>query len=312
MPSRASAARAPEELERVLDPALRLRSAERVRRDAQVVLDGQAGQEPPSLGNDRDARRRAPARGGGPSGRRSPSMTAPAARAQQARDREHQRRLAGAVRRRAASSPRPGGISSETSRTIGRPAAARPRSPSQRAGRRRRGRAHSSSSVPRYARITCSSRRTSAVGPDAISLPKSSTAVVSQQAGDEAHVVVDEDHERAELLRDPLDHLAEALCLLVGKPGRRLVEQHHAGLPDDGAGDLHEPALARAEPADPGLRRARRARRTSIAASTSARRRGALGARSARGSSPRCRTPTAARSPCSVWNVRRRPQRARR
>src|SRR6202007_1662658 len=39
---------------------------------------------------------------------------------------------------------------------------------------------HATSSVPRYARITRSSRSTSAVGPDAIILPKSSTAVISQ------------------------------------------------------------------------------------------------------------------------------------
>src|SRR6185437_10519144 len=39
-----------------------------------------------------------------------------------------------------------------------------------------------SASVPRYARITCSSLSTSAVRPDAISLPKSMTAVVWQHA----------------------------------------------------------------------------------------------------------------------------------
>ena len=36
-------------------PALRLARVERVRRDAQVLLDGEPGQQPPALGHDRDA-----------------------------------------------------------------------------------------------------------------------------------------------------------------------------------------------------------------------------------------------------------------
>ena len=62
--------------------------------------------------------------------------------------------------------------------------------------------------------------------------------------------MVDEDHERAELLRDALDHAGQVLGLLVGKPGGRLVEQHHLGRADDGAGDLDETPVASAEPAD--------------------------------------------------------------
>ena len=67
--------------------------------------------------------------------------------------------------------------------------------------------------------------------------------------------MVDEDDECSEPLWDPLDHLAEALGLLVGKPGRRLIEQDHAGASDHGASDLNEPSLLSTEPSDPGLRR---------------------------------------------------------
>ena len=61
--------------------------------------------------------------------------------------------------------------------------------------------------------------------------------------------------ERPEPLRDPLDHLAELSGLLVGKSGRRLVEQDHARASDHRASDLHEPSLPRTELADLGLRR---------------------------------------------------------
>ena len=54
---------------------------------------------------------------------------------------------------------------------------------------------------------------------------------------------------------DPLDHLAELARLLVRKPCGRLVEQDDARVADDGARDLDEPPLVRAERADLRLRR---------------------------------------------------------
>ena len=91
--------------------------------------------------------------------------------------------------------------------------------------------------------------------------------------------------------------LAEVLGLLVGQPGAGLVEQHDAWA-----------ARRRRGRSRRGAARARRARRPWPSAATSrptnsiaAQHVGAPRARvrrpSARGSSPRCRTPTAARSP---------------
>ncbi len=66
--------------------------------------------------------------------------------------------------------------------------------------------------------------------------------------------MVDEDHDRVAVLGDPRDHVPEVRRLLVGQAGGRLVEQHHARLTDERAGDLDQPAIARAERPDPCLR----------------------------------------------------------
>ncbi len=116
--------------------------------------------------------------------------------------------------------------------------------------------------------------------------------------------------ECAELLGDSLDHAAQVLGLLVGQACGRLVQQHDLGRADDGARDLDEPAVARAEAADLGVRGDLEADVVDRAR-TSARR----DARPA----PECSWIMAMLSntdscsiAISVWNVRRRPQRARR
>ena len=63
--------------------------------------------------------------------------------------------------------------------------------------------------------------------------------------------MVDEDHERADVVGDPADDAAEVRGLLGGKPGCGLVEQHDARLADDRARDLDEPAFGGAERVDP-------------------------------------------------------------
>ena len=109
--------------------------------------------------------------------------------------------------------------------------------------------------------------------------------------------MVDEDDERAEPLRDLLDDVAELLGLLVGKPGRRLVEQDDARACRRRRARPRR-AAARAAPSAADLRLRRhveadeldRARARRLAATRAWR-------RSARGSSRRCRRPTASRSP---------------
>jgi hypothetical protein len=172
-----------------------------------------------ALGNDRDA-------GGadllGAAARQVQVVEhdAPAARAEQACDREHERRLAGAVgaeeRRHLARRDL-----EETSRTTGRPALDREVLQAQGA--------HSSSSVPRYALITCSFRRTSAVGP-ARSAAEVEHGRRLAAAGDEPHVVVDEDDERAELRRDLLDDRTHCV-VSAGRPAAGSSRSTTRGLP---------------------------------------------------------------------------------
>ena len=127
--------------------ALRSLARERVRRDAQVVLHRQLGQQPPPLGDDRDARG---ADRLGPRARevRVAEQDLAAARAQDSADREHERRLAGAVR---AEQRRDLARRDRRARRRGRPCArrARRRAPRAAARLRSRSRAHTSSSVPR-------------------------------------------------------------------------------------------------------------------------------------------------------------------
>ena len=62
--------------------------------------------------------------------------------------------------------------------------------------------------------------------------------------------MVDEDRQRADLIRDPANHLTEVLGLLIRQPSGGFVEQHDARPSDDGAGHLDEAAVTRAEHAD--------------------------------------------------------------
>ena len=98
--------------------------------------------------------------------------------------------------------------------------------------------------------MTCSSRSTSAVGPDAMSRPKSSTAVVAQHADTRLMSWSTRITSAPVSLGDPPDDGGEVLGLLVGQAGGRLVEQHEPRLADDRPGDLDEAALAGAERAD--------------------------------------------------------------
>ena len=125
--------------------------------------------------------------------------------------------------------------------------------------------------------MTCSLRSTSPVGPGG-----DEPAEVEHRGGlaagrHEAHVVVDEDHQRADLLGDAPDDMAEVLGLLVGQAGRGLVEEHEPGRADDGAGDLDEPPLAGAERATCGFA-SRSSPTKSMASMHLWRRRGALAA----------------------------------
>ena len=97
-------------------------------------------------------------------------------------------------------------------------------------------------------------------------MPKSSTAVVAQQADTRLMSWSTRIDERAGLARGSAwITSAEVLGLLVGQPGGRLVEQHQPGLPDDGPGHLDEPPLARRRAPPTARRAALRGRRTSTA-----------------------------------------------
>ena len=296
-----------EELERARDAALRVLLGERVGRDAEVVLDRQPGQQPPALGHDRDAG--------------AADLLGPPAR-------EVVRRPAARGRWSTRSTPPTASTSDDLPAPFGpssvvispggiverdvvqhAPSAARDaqlleaqlRAGGRRCGARRSRRARvivgaSTSSVPRYARMTFSSRSTSAVGPVAISLPKSSTAVVAQHAW--TRLMSWSTRITSAPNCSGIFWITPLRCSVSssGQPGGRLVEQHDLGRADDGARDLDEAPVAGAEPADLDARgdleadvldRARGRR----PAATRARR------PSARGSSRCCRTPTAARSP---------------
>ena len=94
-----------------------------------------------------------------------------------------------------------------------------------------------------------------------MSRPKSSTAVVSQQA--ETRLMSWSTRITTAPIsdRDAPDDVAEVLGLVVGQAGGGLVEQHEPGLADDGPGHLDEAALAGAERADRLVAHGARARR---------------------------------------------------
>ena len=85
------------ELERVVDPFRCVGPAERVGRDAQVVVHGQVGQQPAALRNDSDAGAADPF-GAHPGQIALAEQDAAAARPEHSADREHQGRLPGPVR----------------------------------------------------------------------------------------------------------------------------------------------------------------------------------------------------------------------
>ena len=276
-------------------PVSSLATRQRVGRDSEVVARRERRQEAPALGDDGDpgcadplrrAARSDPGRRAPPCPRSGAARRRPRARASTCRRRW----------RRAASSPRRAGSRRETSRTTVRPAAGYRQALDSQRGRGNLRRAHSSSSVPRYALITCSFRSTSAVGPGGDQLAEVEHRGRLAARRDQAHVVVDEDHERTELLGNPPDHVDEMQRLLVRQARRRLVEEHDSRLADHCPRDLDQPPLARAEPCHLGARRRLepdeldRAQDRLAPVTCGSR-------RSARGSSPRCRRPTASRSP---------------
>ena len=99
---------------------------------------------------------------------------------------------------------------------------------------------------------------------------------------------------RLRIRRDSADHGGQVRGLLVGQPGRGLVEQDQPRLAGHRARDLDQPSLARRRacrpaPAATGRRRRTRSRR--------ARRRAARRRAATRTASPRCRRPSAPRWP---------------
>ena len=186
----------------------------------------------------------------------------PPAGAQDAADREHQRRLAGAVRAEQRRDLAGRDLSETSCRTVA------PAAGDGQVLDPQRERARRPSSLIRCPRCrgrprsTCSSRSTSAVGPEAISLPKSSTAVISQHA--DTRLMSWSTRITSAPMRSGIapDDLAELLRLLVREPGRRLVEQHDTRLADDRSRHLDEASLASAEPADLLARQSPRGRRT--------------------------------------------------
>ena len=185
---------------------------------------------------------------------RSPSMTRPPLDAQHASDREHERRLAGTVGAEQRRHLRRAG--SRARRRDDRPPASRDGEPVEaQAGpcapcsltapppcRGRRG---------SHAR----SRSTSAVGPEAISLPKSSTAVVSQQA--ETRLMSWSTRITSAPNCSGIFWITAPRCSVSssGSPAAGSSSSTTRGLADHRARDLDEAPLARAEPADLRLRR---------------------------------------------------------
>src|SRR5882724_10054495 len=90
--------------------------------------------------------------------------------------------------------------------------------------------------------MTCSSRSTSAVGPAAMSLPKSSTAVSSQ-------------HADTRLMSWSTRITSAPMCSGIERITRLRCSVSSSGRPaDDGARDLDQAALARAQAADLDVR----------------------------------------------------------
>src|SRR4051794_18345911 len=295
------------QLERVVAAGLRLLARERVRRDLQVVRDGQLRQQAATFRHDRDA--------GLPDALRPApgklllaERDRAALRAQDACDREDERRLA-----RAVGSEQRGHLAArdrERDVVHHRPAAA---GDGQVLDVQHLGHAASStSSVPRYARITWPSRSTSAVGPAAMSLPKSSTAVTSQ-------------HADTRLMSWSTRITRAPMCSGMRRITAPRWAVSSSGRPAAGSSSRTRRGL-------PTTARATSTRRRSRAPSVSTFASGSTSSSPTKLSAPRTSSRRDARLPwrecscasatfaatlsssiaCSVWNVRRRPQRARR
>ena len=156
--------------------------------------------------------------------------------------------------------------------------------------------------------MTCSSRSTSAVGPEAMSRPKSSTAVVAQHADTRLMSWSTRIDERAGLLGDAPDQLRPRCSVSSsGRPAAGSSSSTSRACRRR-PGRPRRAAAGRRRACRPGGRRRARARRTRPRRSTSWR-------RVAR-SPPVCSWTSSTLSntdrlaiACSVWNVRRRPQR---
>ena len=136
---------------------------------------------------------------------RSSSVHRAAGGAQHSADREHEARLAGAVgpqqrRHLARRDVQRNTVHDRRARRARRSGleAQHGRRPPRKAVDGRAHRLRAQVGLARLARRAAPRRS----GPAAISLPKSSTAVVLAAGGDQAHVVVDEDHQRARVLGD--------------------------------------------------------------------------------------------------------------
>ena len=96
--------------------------------------------------------------------------------------------------------------------------------------------------APRYAVATSKLRRISSGVPSASVRPRSSTCTRSQTSMISAHVVVDQEHARSEVVADGADDGGEGGDLGLVQPGRRLVHQHEPRLERERPRDA-EPAL---------------------------------------------------------------------
>ena len=115
-------------------------------------------------------------------------------------------------------------------------------------------------SSPRNADMTFGSESTRSGAPSAITLPKSSATIRSDDAPDEMDVVLDQQHAHAPALGERPDHLADLLALVVVETRARLVEEEDRRLAGDRTSERNQLALAGGELArhrDRGGRRGR-------------------------------------------------------
>ena len=135
-------------------------------------------------------------------------------------------------------------------------------------------------------------------------------------AHDEVHVVLDEEDGDAPVVGESAHQAGELGRLVVAEPGRRLVEEQHAGLGGQGPGDGEKPALAigqilhlaeqvvlQLELPDGGDDRVRERRGLRSRPDRSGSPTGLSGPRRPAG----CRAPVASSKSSNVWNERLTP-----